>query len=486
MAKLFAIHDVIVSKVAKKMFDVNRKKLFSRKSAVIVITVFFTFPHFLSAETLPGALVKAYNSSGLLEQNRALLRAADENVAVAVSAMRGVLGWASNITRQKTQGLSPETDTVANAASVGLTASITLYDGGQNKYALAAAKEAVLSTRQALIGVEQRVLLTTVGAFMEVRRSRKTAILRQNNVRVIQEELRAAKDRFEVGEITKTDVALAEARLAASKSALAVAKGERVQAEENYKQTVGSLPKSLSAPGRLPKLVNSALASKKSAVQHHPDIIAVQHDIKQAEYNMKRAEAAFRPNVSLSSSLNYTDKEADEFQRSGSISLSAEGTIYTGGRLPALLRQATARWDAQRSILHLTLLRVEQEAGGAFALLQMARAGREASEEQIRASRVAFEGVREEAKVGARTTLDVLNAEQELLDAQAGLISAEADEQIAAYRLLAQMGKLTVDDLNLPVQKYDPLAYYDLVRQAPTVISKRGIRLDQVLKSISK
>ena len=468
------------------MFDVNRKNPFLRKSAAVLAAVLLATPQILSAEMLRDALVKAYNSSGLLEQNRALLRAADEDVAVAASAMRGVLGWASNISRQKTQGISQETDTEQNAASVGLTASITLYDGGQNKYALAAAKEAVLSTRQALVGVEQQVLLATVGAFMEVRRARKTAILRQNNVRVIQEELRATKDRFEVGEDTKTDVALAEARLAASKSAMAVARGERVQAEENYKKTVGSLPKSLSAPVRLPKLVSSAVASKNSAVQHHPDIIAIQHDIKQAEYNMKRAEGAFRPTVSLSSSLNYTDQAGDDFQRTGSINLSAEGLIYTGGRLPALLRQATARRDAQRSILHLTRLRVEQEAGSAFALLQMARAGREASEEQIRASKVAFEGVREEAKVGARTTLDVLNAEQELLDAQTGLISAEADEQIAAYGLLAQMGKLTVDYLNLPVQKYDPLAYYSLVKEAPTAISERGRKLDQVLKAISK
>ena len=475
------------------MIDVNKKSPFLRKSAVILTAALSSVPQILSADTLREALVKAYNSSGLLEQNRALLRAADEDVAVAVSAMRGVLGWTASISRQKTQGLSgggifggQETDTVANAASVGLTASITIYDGGQNKYALAAAKEAVLSTRQALIGVEQQVLLSTVSAFMEVRRSRKTVTLRQSNVRVIQEELRAAKDRFEVGEVTKTDVALAEARLAASKNALAVAKGESAQAEENYKQTVGSLPKNLSAPGRLPKLINSAATSKKSAVQHHPDIIAIQHDIKQAEYNIKRAEGAFRPSVSLSSSLNYTDKEADEFQRSGRISLSAEGPIYTAGRLPALLRQSKARRDAQRSVLHLTRLRLEQQAGSAFALLQMARAGREASEEQIRASKVAFEGVREEAKVGARTTLDVLNAEQELLDAQAGLISAESDELIAAYRLLAQMGKLTVDYLNLPVQKYDPLEYYKLVTGAPTAISKRGRKLDQVLKSISK
>ena len=466
------------------MIEVNKKSPNLQRCFVFLAVVLFSVPQIINADTLREALVKAYNSSGLLEQNRALLRAADEDVAVAASAMRGVLGWTSSISRQKTQTLT--TDTVTEAASVGLTASITIYDGGQNKYALAAAKEAVLSTRQALVGVEQQVLSATVSAFMEVRRSRKTVMLRQNNVRVIKEELRAAQDRFEVGEVTKTDVALAQARLAASKSALAVAKGERAQAEENYKQTVGSFPKSLSAPGRLPKLVSSAAASKNSAVQNHPDIIAIQHDIKQAEYNMKRTKGAFRPSFSLSSSLDYTDQDADDFQRSGSIRLSAEGPIYTGGRLPAILRQAIAHRDAQRSLLHLTRLRLEQEAGGAFALLQMARAGRKASEEQIRASKVAFEGVREEAKVGARTTLDVLNAEQELLDAQAGLISAEADEQIAAYRLLAQMGKLTVDDLNLPVQKYDPLEYYNLVKGAPTSISNRGRKLDQVLKSISK
>ena len=475
------------------MIDVIKKRSFANKFAVFFAAVFLTIPQFLNADTLKEAMVKAYNSSGLLEQNRALLRAADEDVAVAASAMRGVLGWTSNITHRKTQALSDaggigsqKTDTVANTASVGLTASITLYDGGRNKYALEAAKEAVLSTRQTLVGVEQQVLLSTVSTYMEVLRSRKTVTLRQNNLKVIKEELRAARDRFEVGEVTKTDVALAEARLAASVSALAVAEGERAQAEESYKQTVGSSPKGLTAPGRLPKIPNSAAASKKSAVQNHPDIIAIQHDIKQAEYNMKRAEGAYHPTVSLSSSLNYTDQEADDFQRSGSVSLSAEGPIYTGGRLPALLRQATARRDAQRSVLHLTRLRLEQEAGSAFALLQMARSGREASEEQIRASRVAFEGVREEAKVGARTTLDVLNAEQELLDAQAGLISAEADEQIAAYRLLAQMGKLTVDDLNLPVQKYDPLEYYNLVKGAPTALSKRGKQLDKVLRAISK
>ncbi|MAI58619.1 MAG: transporter [Rhodobacteraceae bacterium] len=466
-------------------------KKFYKIVAVVMIVACPLIPQLANAESLRQVMVKAYNNSGLLEQNRALLRVADEDVAVAASFLRGVLGWSASIERNKVQALNSssvrqETDTASTEASVGLNASITLYDGGQNRFAVAAAKEAVLSTRQKLVSVEQMVLFTTVQAFMEVRRERKYVALRKNNVRVIQEELKAAKDRFEVGEVTKTDVALAEARLAASVSSLASAKGSLAQAEEVYKQTIGDPAGSLSEPGKLPQLPSSSLATKKASVQNHPDIISIQHDIKQAEFNMKRAGGAFKPSVKLSTLLGYTEQEADDFQRSGSISLSASGPIYSGGRTPALLRKARAQRDAQRSGLHLTRLKLEQEAGSAFALLQMAKAGRKASEEQISASRVAFEGVREEAKVGARTTLDVLNAEQELLDAQAGLISAEADEFIAAYRVLVQVGKLTVDHLNLPVQRYDPLEYYNFVESAPTSMSNRGKKLDQILKAISK
>jgi outer membrane protein len=321
---------------------------------------------------------------------------------------------------------------------------------------------------------------------MNVRRAGKTVTLRENNLRVIQEELRAAKDRFDVGEVTKTDVALAEARLAASISALAAAKGSLAQQREIFKQAVGKPAGTITTPRSLPKLPKSAKAVKVVAVRNHPEIIAIQHDIKQAEYNVQRASGTLKPTVGLSSTLGYTEMEGDDYRQSGSISLSASSTIYSGGRIPALIRKAMAQRDIQRSGLHLTRLRLEQQAGSAFALLQMARAGRKASEEQIRASRVAFEGIREEATVGSRTTLDVLNAEQELLDAQAGLISSETDEYIAAYRVLAQMGELTVDALNLPVQKYDPIKYYNLVKTAPSVLSQRGSKLDRILEALSK
>jgi outer membrane protein len=458
----------------------------------IVSAVLSFAPLSASADTLRQTMINAYNNSGLLQQNRALLRAADEDVAVAAASLRSVLSWSAEA---KSTGADSRTtsnlgtlksDTTTNVANLGITASITLFDGGQNQFALSAAKEAVLSTRQSLLSVEQRVLFSSVEVYMNVRRAGKTVTLRENNLRVIQEELRAAKDRFDVGEVTKTDVALAEARLAASISALAAAKGSLAQQREIFKQAVGKAAGTITTPRSLPKLPKSAKAVKVVAVRNHPEIIAIQHDIKQAEYNVQRASGTLKPTVGLSSTLGYTEMEGDDYRQSGSISLSASSTIYSGGRIPALIRKAMAQRDAQRSGLHLTRLRLEQQAGSAFALLQMAQAGRKASEEQIRASRVAFEGIREEATVGSRTTLDVLNAEQELLDAQAGLISSETDEYIAAYRVLAQMGELTVDALNLPVQKYDPIEYYNLVKTAPSVLSQRGSKLDRILEALSK
>lgn len=470
------------------MLTINRKPAFA---AVIVAALSCSVGLPVSAETLRQAMSAAYNNSGLLEQNRALLRAADEDVAQAAAALRPIVNWSASAQDQRgwTKSASTSNERVfasATSGNLAISAELTLFDGGQNKMVLAAAKEAVLATRQSLIAVEQQVLLAAVNAYMKVRRELDTVGLRENNLSVIQEELRAAQDRFDVGEITKTDVAVAEARLAASTSALAAARGSYIQAQEAYQQAVGAAAGQLEEPGSTPKIPQTVKAVKLAAVQNHPDMRRIQHEIKQAELNVDRAKASSGASVKLSGSMRYTDQEADSYSAQNTVTLSATGPLYSGGRLPSLVRQAMARRDAQRSQLHITRQRLEQEAGSAFALLEMARAGRKASEEQIRAARVAFEGVREEATLGSRTTLDVLNAEQELLDAKAGLISAITDEYIAAYRVLAQMGELTVDTLNLPVQKYDPKEYFNLVESAPSSGSAQGKALDRVLKAISK
>ena len=444
------------------------------------------------AETLADAMIGAYNTSGLLEQNRAVLRAADENVAQAVSALRPVISWSAEASRQFSTSRSPSTlgnvsRGATNTISANLLGELTLYDHGQNRLAIDAAKEAVLSARQRLVLVEQQVLLSAVEAFMEVRRALENVALRENNVRLITQELRAARERFEVGEVTRTDTSLAEARLAAARSALAAAQGSLMIAREEYLATVGRRPGNLTPPGRLPALPDTVEAAKSVAMRSHPQIRAIQHQIAAAEYNILRAEAAMKPGIRLTGRLTLSEGiGTDSFTRGGSVGVEAGGPIYQGGRLSSLVRQARADRDALRGELHQVIDQVGQNVGSAYAQLRIARASRISSERQVRAATVAFRGVREEAALGARTTLDVLNAEQELLDARAARISAMVDEYIAAYAVLSTMGRLTASDLRLNVPQYDPSAYYNLVKDAPAAKTKQGRQLDRVLRALGK
>jgi outer membrane protein len=362
---------------------------------------------------------------------------------------------------------------------------MTIYDGGSNKFAIEAAKETVLATRQSLISVEQNVLLDAVQAYMDVRRETETVALMQNNLRVIQEELRAAQDRFDVGEVTKTDVALAEARLASSLAQLEAAKGALKQAKARYKQAVGVNANGLFTPPSLPKLPASVAAAQSVAVRNHPAMRQIQHTIKAADLNIARAKTASGPTATIGGSYGIASTNSSKATEPGSISLNIRGPIYTGGNIPSVIRKSQAQKEAQVANLHVSKRQIEQATATSYALLDMARASRKATEEQIRASQVAFDGTKEEATLGARTTLDVLNAEQDLLNAKASLISALADEQVAAYRLLAQMGQLTVDHLNLPVQKYDLAAYYNHVKNAPAA-SDQGKALDRVLEALGQ
>jgi outer membrane protein len=205
-----------------------------------------------------------------------------------------------------------------------------------------------------------------------------------------------------------------------------------------------------------------------------------------AELTLQQAQLAKKPIVKLSGSYGLTETLTSRaYGRSGEIKLQATGSIYQGGQIPAFVRQSAARRDAARYGLNLAALAVEQNVATAYARLQVATAEKEASELQIRAARVAFLGVREEAALGARTTLDVLNAEQELLDAENNKVSALADQQIASYKLRSSMGRMTADLLGLDVPKYDPEEYFSLQENAPAV-SEQGKKLDRLLKSLGK
>lgn len=432
----------------------------------------------VSGESLGDALRDTYHNSGLLDQNRALLRAADEDVAQSLAALRPVITWQAQAVYASSSAVSSTLSDNLDA-TVSISASLLLHDGGASELATEAQKELVLQTRQGLVQVEQQVLFRTVSAYMEVRRASEFLALRRSNVGVISQELRAARDRFDVGEVTRTDVSLAEARLAAARSQLAAAEGGLAQANEEFRAAVGRVPGRLAVVS--PAAVQHDLeAARAFAVRRHPDALGAQLGVSAAELNVRRAQAALNPTLRLGGSVGLNDTGDATRQ----LSLTYGGTIYQGGQLQSIIRQAQARRDAARATLLITSQGISQNVGNAYALLGVARASRQASNLQVTAARTAFRGVREEATLGARTTLDVLNAEQELLDAQANAISAQADEVVASYQVLASIGLLTADHLNLGVQSYDPAAYYNLVREAPATMSQQGRALDRVLESI--
>ena len=430
------------------------------------------------AESLTDALIGAYRSSGLIEQNRALVRAADEDVATAVAALRPVLNYVAQGTWREPVALG--VDNTTNA--FGLSAEWLLFDSGRSRFAIDAAKEAVLAAREALRGVEQQVLLRAVEAYFNVLRATEFVELAQGSVRVIGQELRATEDRFEVGEVTRTDIALAEARLAASRSTLAASQGELARAREEYRAVVGRYPGPLDPPPPPPQTVGSLEQAVEIARRRHPAIDEAQRQTQVAELNVLRATAGMGPSVSATADVTWDEEfgEADN-----TVGLALSGPIYQGGRLSALVRQARAQRDAQRAALHETVRQVEQEVGNAWSVLRVTDASIEADRREVEASEVALRGTTEESRLGARTTLDVLNAEQDLLDARANLVSTQIDRQIAAYALWQSMGILTVEELDLGIATYDPADYYNAVSGAPVRnVSPRGQKLDHVLRRL--
>jgi len=455
---------------------------FKRLVAAATIGLGVALAPALKADSLSDALVSAYLESNILDQNRALLRAADEDVAQAMAGLRPVINFVSQSNFRfpaRVGGIKVNNWT----SSIALNLRLVLFDGGVTRYATEAAKETVLGLRAALLDLEQQVLLNAVQTYMEVIRASQAVSLSQSNVRLITQELRAARDRFEVGEVTRTDVSIAEARLAAARGNFAASQGDLEVAREAYKAAIGRYPDQLRWPPAPPMTARNEAEAKAVAVRRHPSISQAQRNVNAGEANVARALAAIGPTISASASTSLDDQESYD----KSASLTIDVPIYAGGTRRSLLRQAKARRDAARVALLQSVVVVEQNVGIAWANLSVAAATTEASRRQVRAAQVAYDGVREEAKLGARTTLDVLNAEQELLDARSSLISAETQQYVQVYALLASMGLLTVEHLKLGIVTYDPADYYNAATANPLrKISPQGAKLDKLLKSLGK
>ncbi|WP_210410495.1 TolC family outer membrane protein [Oceanicola sp. D3] len=427
------------------------------------------------AETLTDALITAYRHSHILDQQRALLRAADEDVAIALADLRPIIAFSAGATA------SAQTN-YELGATVSLSASMTLYDNGATRLGVEVQKEVVLATREALVNYEQQVLLAAVQAYMDVTSAAESLALAQSNVRLTNQQLRAARDRFEVGEVTRTEVAQAEAQLAAARSSEAAAQGQLEVARESYRVAVGSYPKALAPPPSPPKLPASVEAAQAVAVRTHPLIRQAQHTVSASELGIKQAQAAMKFTIDGSAALSFDDEGNDR----SSFGLQLNQPIYAGGKLSAQLRTARNQTEANRAALLSTTHNVQQLVGNAWANLRVAVAQLQATDQQIRAATVAFRGVQEEQNLGAATTLDVLDAQQDLLDARSARIDAQAQQYVALYSLLSAMGLLTVEHLGLGIQTYDPAAYYNAVKAAPTQRSKQGQQLDRVLERLQR
>lgn len=431
------------------------------------------------AETLTDALISAYRHSGLLEQNRAVLRATDEGVAVAVAALRPTINYVLSASKTYNSTLP----SLPLQYSAGITSQLVLYDFGRGKKGVELAQENVMLTRESLRGIEQQVLLGAVQAYLNVRSAAQAAELQANNKRLIAQELRATRDRFEVGEATRTDVSQAEAALAAARAAEAAASGQLLVAREAYKAAVGHYPGRLEGVP-VPKVGATTLDQATAvALAHNPNMKSAERAVKVAELNVELARLAMAPTLSATDTLAW--------QKGGNVSntlgVTLGGTLYAGGKLSALLRKAEAGRAQARAGLHIARITVEQNVANAWSQLSVAAASRKASEERVRASRLALRGTRAEQSLGAKTTLDVLNAEQNLLDAQDAVITAQSNQYLGVYSLLAAMGLLTVDHLKLGIPTYDPEAYYNAVKDAPTtLVSPQGKKLDQAIEALLK
>ncbi|WP_299076438.1 TolC family outer membrane protein [uncultured Ruegeria sp.] len=441
------------------------------------------------ADNLTDAFIGAYNTSGLLEQNRALLRAADEDVAIALAALRPIINWTVRVSQDYTKTRRGTTVATTNPTDFfsGLTLSQLLYDGGASALGKQSAQETVLSTRQSLIDIEQQILFRAATAYLSVLLQEETVQIRQNNVDLSSEELRASNDRFEVGEVTRTDVALSEAQLASARADLADARGDLSTAQAEYVNAVGKLPGRTAGQPGLPNLPRSQSDAVNLAQRNHPSILSAQHQVRALDLVVQQQRANLGPNVSLNADAGITESyDDDNYTNDATVSLSLTQPIYAGGRLAAAVRRAMATRDASRANLLNVQKDITQGVTDAYVRFETATASLTASTERVRASQVAFDGIREEATLGARTTLDVLTAQQDLLDAQLAEIASRTERSLAAYQLLQAQGLLTAERMGLAVQIYDPTLYYNLVKTAPAKVSKQSKDLDRVLKALRR
>ena len=432
-----------------------------------------------AADTLEWALVQAYQNNPTLNAQRAALRATDENVPQALSGYRPKVSVTAQGGYNYTNAVQqlPVGGVVTNipfaetflSRSVAATGTYTLFNGFQTANRTRQAESQVDGARETLRVTEQQVLLDAATAYMNLLRDQAILDLNRRNVEVLTEQLKQTRDRFNVGEVTRTDVAQAESRLAAGRSSLLGAQSNYVTSQANYRRVIGVDPGRLAPGTPVDRLSPNVLAKAIGQGQaNSPSVLAAMYGVDVAVLAVKISEGALYPNLTLTASASQGQYPAFEVARQTAASVLGTFTvpIYQGGAEYSAIRQSKETLGQQRLNLDINRDQARATVVQSWGQLDAAKAQIEATTAQVNAAEIALNGVREEARVGQRTTLDVLNAQQELVNARVALVTAQHDRVVASYTLLAAVGGLSMPRLGLDVLIYDPQVHYQQVRDA--------------------
>jgi outer membrane protein len=421
-----------------------------------------------SADTLREALNSTYRTNPTLNAQRENLKSTDATVAIARAGGRPTVTGTVGVTRDiSSGGALRRVGSSGPFLNGGVDVSMPIFQGGSVRNSIAAAKTRVEAGRATLRAVEGDVFTEAVAAYMDVMRDRAAVELNINNVNVLQTNLEATRDRFEIGDVTRTDVAQSEARLSLSQSRLALARGAATTSEQNYRRVIGKAPDNLAPPPPLPPLPATADEAVRIALADNADLVAAARQAEAAGFDVSVARAGRLPTISGVASgdyINTLDGDTGGAPRSGtaaSVGVQGRIPIYQGGLPGARIRQSQALEGQFLEQQIATERLVIANTRSAFADYKAALEAVDSSDIAVKANELALEGVRAENSVGTRTILDVLNAEQELLNSQVILVTARRDAYVAGFRLLNAMGQAEAADLGLdggPL--YDPLGNY--------------------------
>ena len=428
----------------------------------------------LQAETIGGALIKAYFNNPDINQQRAAVRASDENVPKATAAYRPTITAEGDAAVQQSNGALPAAaggpfSIFSKPRGYGLTVNQTLWNGNRTDNSVREAESGVMAARETLRNTEQNVLLDGVTFYMNVLRDAAILELDRNNVDVLQEQLRQTRDRFTVGEVTRTDVAQAEASLAGAQATALAAQSTLQTSLANYRQTIGDEPKNLqpvkALDKPLPKTLTEAIAISQV---EHPAIVGSLHGVDAAELNIKVIEGALYPTVGLTGQVSQRFDVSGVSVPNNALTASLMGQIsvpiYDGGATYASTRQAKEQLGQQELQTDLQRDKVRAAVVSAWGVNENSVAIIRSAKAQVAAAEIALAGIREEAKVGQRTTFDVLTAQQTLLNARVQLVSAQHDQVVASYAVMSAIGRLSTANLGLAATQYDPKVHFDQVK----------------------